>query len=233
MKNGLWKTNGEPICFNKNGDLLDGQHRLHAIVHSGVSLSLVVVSDVDNGINTYDIGIKRSTVDIASATDKSGRYNTNLLGVASMFVSTFLNTRPSSEFVANYAVTNHDDLANVQKIIRSGGVNGNGVARNSGCGVAAYIFLLNGINIHQLMLFFSIVNSGYPMEGVESSPAITLRNYLISQKIKTRSDTREAYNFTFQAICDFLAGNKRKRKYKPNDLPFEMLKKCRELKGLG
>lgn len=35
MRTGNWKLNGEAICFGKNGALLNGLHRLYAIVKSG------------------------------------------------------------------------------------------------------------------------------------------------------------------------------------------------------
>lgn len=43
MHRGEWAENGESIKFSKNARLIDGQHRLSAIIKSGVSLHMLVV----------------------------------------------------------------------------------------------------------------------------------------------------------------------------------------------
>jgi hypothetical protein len=45
MRAGNWRTTHQGICFDAQGRLIDGQHRLHAIVASGVSVSLVVTTN--------------------------------------------------------------------------------------------------------------------------------------------------------------------------------------------
>ena len=42
MKNGSWQTNGEAIKFNKRGELVDGQHRLKAIMEADVPVKMLV-----------------------------------------------------------------------------------------------------------------------------------------------------------------------------------------------
>ncbi|OSM04457.1 hypothetical protein [Magnetofaba australis] len=64
LENNHWRLNGESICFSKHGELLDGQHRLHAIEKSGIAAAAIVVFGVDNGVmRTYDQGSKRTTAD--------------------------------------------------------------------------------------------------------------------------------------------------------------------------
>ncbi|ABK43741.1 hypothetical protein Mmc1_1230 [Magnetococcus marinus MC-1] len=64
LENGHWRLNGESICFSRHGELLDGQHRLHAIAKSGVAAAAIVVFGVDNEVmRTYDQGSKRTTAD--------------------------------------------------------------------------------------------------------------------------------------------------------------------------
>jgi hypothetical protein len=64
MASGKWRLNGEAIKFAADGTLLDGQHRLHAVVEAGVAIPLMVV----NGLavetqETMDAGRKRSAAD--------------------------------------------------------------------------------------------------------------------------------------------------------------------------
>jgi hypothetical protein len=47
MADGRWRLNGKTICFDTDGRLLNGQHRLSAVVKSGVSLTTVVVRGLD------------------------------------------------------------------------------------------------------------------------------------------------------------------------------------------
>lgn len=65
MRDGQWKLNGDCIRFNSNGDLIDGQHRLHACVESGVSFQTYVIKGLDtDAFDTIDQGNKRSISDV-------------------------------------------------------------------------------------------------------------------------------------------------------------------------
>lgn len=44
MQSGQWRENGETIAITKKGTLLNGQHRLHAVIASGVSVKMVFVT---------------------------------------------------------------------------------------------------------------------------------------------------------------------------------------------
>ena len=62
MREGKWHLTGQGITFAKDGTLLDGQHRLHAIVESEIPQEMLVVYDADK-VATYDCGLKRSISD--------------------------------------------------------------------------------------------------------------------------------------------------------------------------
>lgn len=67
MKSGRFIENGESIVFDKDGQLKDGQHRLRAIVITGLSYFIPVVRGVDkSSMATYDTGKNRSASDILS-----------------------------------------------------------------------------------------------------------------------------------------------------------------------
>lgn len=71
MKNGNWKENGECIKFDTNGNLIDGQHRLMAVIQSGIPIEFVVVLDLDTSVaDTIDIGRKRSIEQYLKWADK-------------------------------------------------------------------------------------------------------------------------------------------------------------------
>ncbi len=61
---GRWRLNGETIKFGPNGVLLDGQHRLSAVVQAGATIPMVVVRNLsDDVMATVDVGAKRSYAD--------------------------------------------------------------------------------------------------------------------------------------------------------------------------
>jgi hypothetical protein len=69
MKEGLWKSNGAPIMISKSGRLLDGQHRLMALIEADISLNLVIIYNVeDDAYLTLDINMPKSFTDITGNT---------------------------------------------------------------------------------------------------------------------------------------------------------------------
>lgn len=68
MKDGKFVFNGNSIVVAKDGTLLDGQHRLHACINSGVSFETVLVSGVKNdAFKTIDTGKTRNASDVLSS----------------------------------------------------------------------------------------------------------------------------------------------------------------------
>jgi len=64
METGRFIENGAAICFAKDGALLDGQHRLEAVVQSGATVTFLVVRNLDRRVqHTIDDGAKRTLGD--------------------------------------------------------------------------------------------------------------------------------------------------------------------------
>lgn len=64
IKRGEWILTHQGIAFTEDGRLLDGQHRLFAVVLSGVPVEMFVFSNVpNNAFSVIDIGQKRSISD--------------------------------------------------------------------------------------------------------------------------------------------------------------------------
>ena len=79
MKAGEWKQNGESIVFSDRGVLKDGQHRLLAVVKSGVTLKNQVVAVVkDEQANYYDNGVARTLNDVLHFAGYDEPYMRNL-----------------------------------------------------------------------------------------------------------------------------------------------------------
>jgi len=67
QKRGEWKTNGDVIRFDTEGQLRDGQHRLKMVEQTGIPIEVVVVKNIDvDAFSTMDTGKKRSFADVLS-----------------------------------------------------------------------------------------------------------------------------------------------------------------------
>lgn len=63
MRRGKWKVNGDTICLNGTR-LIDGQHRLAAVVLSGVCIQTFVIEGLASDVfDTKDVGKRRSAGD--------------------------------------------------------------------------------------------------------------------------------------------------------------------------
>jgi len=105
MTDGSWIENGDTICFS--GDtLVDGQHRLHAVIRSGASIkSLVVYGLGADAFETKDIGKRRSHADALSA---RGEKNTTRLSAALVLIGNYMSG--NSELSIQYANSEILDL---------------------------------------------------------------------------------------------------------------------------
>jgi hypothetical protein len=67
IRRGEWVLSHQGIAFGKSGNLVDGQHRLSAIVEAGRAVPMMVTWDVDDGaFQVTDLGLRRSVSDIMS-----------------------------------------------------------------------------------------------------------------------------------------------------------------------
>ena len=67
IERGEFTTTHQGIAFAENGDLIDGQHRLHAIVKANRAVVMSVTTGLDNkAFDSFDIGIKRTMYDLTN-----------------------------------------------------------------------------------------------------------------------------------------------------------------------
>lgn len=86
MRQGRWQYTAEPIKFAADGVLLDGQHRLHAIVQSGASIPMLVVRGLRLAAQSaMDTGARRTASD---ALGLSGEKATGVLAAAAKLIIT-------------------------------------------------------------------------------------------------------------------------------------------------
>lgn len=67
ISKGAWEVNGETIGFDVDGNLVQGQHRLHAVIEAGTSIDVFVARNLSrNAFATMDCGKTRGGADVLS-----------------------------------------------------------------------------------------------------------------------------------------------------------------------
>lgn len=75
---GNWSLNGEAIKIDTDGCLVDGQHRLNAIIAADVPVQMLVVRGLPSGSGaTVDLGLRRQTKDML---DMQGEQYATIMG---------------------------------------------------------------------------------------------------------------------------------------------------------
>lgn len=122
MSEGYWRDNGQPIILSESGTVLDGQHRLMAVVKSGRPARFLVVRGVGSDVmDTIDTGRSRQAKDVLSM---HGHTDAAALAAAARvcwhydrFGTLMARSRaaPSSAELAAY-IDQHPDLVDMVKL---------------------------------------------------------------------------------------------------------------------
>jgi len=87
MEAGNWRKTGESIKFDRGDRLIDGQHRLHAIIMSGVTCEMLMVVGLDPDVRqVIDTGAVRRASDAIHFEDPSIRGTTGLASIARLAI---------------------------------------------------------------------------------------------------------------------------------------------------
>lgn len=177
MSMGRWKVNGDTICLN--GDrLIDGQHRLKAIVKSGVTVQTLVVEGLDSDVfDTKDVGRRRSAADTLSV---RGEVETKKLAAALVVVDRYMTGRMMS--CARYTNTEIEGLLEkypeVRQSIAACRETKKLVAQSV---LVACHYLFSRLDTEQADVFVRQLISGLGLE--EGEPVYVLRERLLQNSL--------------------------------------------------
>lgn len=183
MRRGDWMANGESIKFDSSGRLLDGQHRLAALIEADLSHELLVIEGLSSAAqDTMDSGRKRTTADALSI---HGMGNANVLSAVAR--RAWMWDRGNYKFVNTEIPTTSEVMETIDKypsLERSAeiGTRTNNSYRPAGAtvtGVAHHLF-------HQMdegaaAEFFAQLGTGAGLD--DGHPVLTLRNRLVRDKV--------------------------------------------------
>ena len=96
MRHMRWGRNHQGIAFDKRGVLMDGQHRLWAVVESGMTVMMPVTHGLDREAQlTIDVGFRRSSAAVAAIAGFQGVRELHIATVRAMLRGV-APTRPMS-----------------------------------------------------------------------------------------------------------------------------------------
>jgi hypothetical protein len=203
IKKGKWIFDGTPIRFNGGGDILDGQHRLHAIIRANLPVESLVIKGIKSeSKNTIDTGKPRSIGDVLHF---HGHLNTTTLAAAARLSIAFneykgdLNEWSKSSRTA--AVTNQEiieEATSNEKLVNAvqHAISLKYTRQLMGAGVAAFTYYLlsKAASPHIADNFFQAIEHGNNLNS--DSPILLLRNTfaLRDSKNNLSGQRRSTYN---------------------------------------
>lgn len=205
MRLGKWELSTDGITINKDGELVNGQHRLNAVIESGCTVKMLVCYDSE--CTVFDINVVRSETDWFFY--KYGvKLPDRVYGCAQMYYHIMYGIKaPSHAQKELFCLEYLNELILADSICNKKSV-GKRILANKATIFAVLSALLCGVSEDKLREFCEIANSGFPKEGVNSTAPLAYRNYILVFS-KAKNGTfygLEKTNVCQNAIAKFIAG---------------------------
>lgn len=229
MKAGRWRDNGETICFDTTGALLNGQHRLSAVVKSGCPVMMSCIFGVEDGGN-YDTGRPRNSRDTLILNGVSPSLATNpnislIKLIKFMEYGTQATIIISNDEIMEFIKQHESSFWELNQItagLRTGHSAGLRVnIRRAPLMVALFFAIENGADTQRLRDFVTICNTGICTSEQDTAAAV-FRNDLLKTQGKTTANLADRLAFELaaeKAISDFLCGVARRKTYLGTSAP--------------
>lgn len=217
MKSGGWNLTHQGIAFDDKGELIDGQHRLEAIVAANTPIKMMVtygVQHIEGEAFTIDTGTKRSTINIIQISGIDDDVYKHMAGVIGSYIRSVVrtgNTAPEAAEIIGYIDRHYDDLAAIEKIIRGSTTGSAGCRLHTIVGVALICAWYRGEPEDALRKFVQVYKNNDVdfCENYNPRHALNLRDWVRSHK--STSETLQrckcaiysfAHNQTQMKICE-------------------------------
>lgn len=187
MKKGRWIDNGDTIAFDENGNLIDGQHRLNAVIMSGITVRMIVVRDLKEQAFAFkDTNcIVRRPADVL---DLIGETNTRGLAAALIVIYQYTSgslVRDIKKPVSNDKILDllveypeaRESVARIKALHKHAGIIAPGLA-------AGLHYLFGRVNKEDADKFFDDLFLGANLEP--GDPVFALRQRLVENRLSLR-----------------------------------------------
>jgi len=233
MRLGRWRLSHQGIAFDVHGRLMDGQHRLHAIVLAGVVVQMLVCTMVDAEANgVIDIQAKRSLADALALSGRDfgiknggGSVNTNaamwrcMIGGLSLGLKDKATNEEIFRFMDAHRSAGEFVLIEFAKHQRIKSVH---IAPVMAAVARSYYHFRD--QLPKLQRFISLLCTGMGASPFAADDTVLgLRNVLINKVAGRNSNfTPEIYGKTASALIAFMQDRKLTKLYKPEHEPFPL-----------
>lgn len=181
MANGQWRATGEALKFSSTGRLLDGQHRLHAVVLAGVPTQFLVIRDLDDEVfKVLDSGLARGASDVVRSLGVGSPSDASAITRMYLVASSGLNpantnvmTLVTKTDIASYVETHKDLLTETTSVSRN---TRNAVGGSTTSWGAARLMASDTVGVAEFDKFVAGVVSGAGLSA--GDPRLALRNWL-------------------------------------------------------
>lgn len=210
MKNGNWDImTPNLISVTESGDILDGQHRLRAVVLAGVTVPLWIANGVDPRASIYDRGRSRSAKDILcfEGFDVTAK---DVAVVRWLFRYCFSAEQITDSQIKKYLEKHCDEIRLASDLTHYR--NNKSITKKAAIAASAYQALRCGVDRKKLGDFFAMVNSGIPNKEWETSPFV-VRNYILEHVGRTQRDDGSLDIVVQSGIFDYVREFKRQKAY--------------------
>jgi len=192
MRAGKWSLTGQGISIAEDGTLIDGQHRLLAILRSGIAQWMLVISELnyDATFNFYDTGRIRGASTILSLYAKNAKVISACINFVHLLtISADTNhLRLSNDQIVETYTLNPTIYDRIAKDARSLYEHSNLVNTSLVAGMMAYLVLIKLRDYEDVYAFFKQLMTGES----DSQTVKYTRAFLIRQKTSTRQLKNEA-----------------------------------------
>lgn len=202
MKAGLWRAGGSIIKFDTNGNILNGQHVLWAVVNSGCTIDLYVLSGVDESVFLVeDNHARRTVMDTVRIGSPGTSISVRHAGVATMLrwsigwaQGRISESRVSRQAEIAFLETHRESIDAAVKMFQKGDRRGICVSPVMAPVARAW----HTVDRAVLERFAAVVQTGLVQDPNEN-PAVLLRNYLLAN-IGLATGSRPVKQATYQRV---------------------------------
>jgi hypothetical protein len=190
MSLGDWGLTGQPIIIDRNGNLMDGQHRLMAVVDTGISVWFLVVRGVDPELMPLvDKGLARTAGD---AFAWAGVPNSNMVAAAiRQFLALIYGTGSRDSHALNTITDQEmlDAFAEHEAFITWAAPIATSVAKSIKLSASQYLAAMLWLSLNEckpetIQEFSDQIVTGANLG--EGSPILAFRNWALNIKVTKR-----------------------------------------------
>lgn len=216
MLNGAWEFNGETISFDSDGHLVDGHHRMAAIIQSGTTVKMRVNRGVSPDVKTYDEGSRRSQAQVMK--NKWGVPTSTQLnaGVMVWTIMTEGKTIAESLVTKDLVTILEDDLWFDAKTLCQKSSDKKKPLYIGGAICAVYAALKYGEPYERVSQFVDCAATGFCMDPKDTAAIVAnkfLQNEAINNSLTGTDKGVMVSRYLQNCISDFCEGVKKTKKY--------------------